>query len=389
MNMLQQSLIFTHKNMRAERLSPVIKWAGGKETELKYILPDLPASFERYFEPFVGGGAVFFSLTSDEMLINDKSSELMLLYKLIQGGNKRFFEKLKEINGNWRLLDHVVENKSSELLSIYLDTAPLEVPELRIKDLITEFVVQNAGEFNGILKTSFNLDLDNFLREIIRNMTNKIGRMRVIETRKGKLSEKDILDNIESSIKSAFYMHFRHLYNKSQSYKINASFATAIFYFVREFCYASMFRYNKHGEFNVPYGGIQYNRKDFIKNISAMQSPQYRQHFAKAKLFTLDFEEFLNMNRPTKNDFIFVDPPYDTDFSTYAKNEFGRNDQDRLAKSLLKSRAKFMVVIKNTKFISDLYANKGLRIKAFNKRYVVSFQDRNKREAEHLMIMNY
>ena len=120
-----------------------------------------------------------------------------------------------------------------------------------------------------------------------------------------------------------------------------------------------------------------------------MQSLQYRQQFAKAKLFTLDFEEFLKINRPTKNDFIFVDPPYDTDFSTYAKNEFGRNDQDRLAKSLLKSRAKFMVVIKNTKFISDLYANKGLRIKAFNKRYVVSFQDRNKREAEHLMIMNY
>lgn len=387
--MLQSPLISTHKNIRAERLSPVIKWAGGKESELKYILPDLPISFDRYFEPFVGGGAVYFSLDSDEMLINDKSVELMTLYELIKSGNKQFFEKLKGINGNWRLLDQVVENKSSELLSIYTKTAPLHVAELRIKDLVTEFVVQNASEFNGILKTSFNLDLDNFLHELIRNMSNKISRMRVIEAAKGKLSKKDVLDNVESSIKSAFYMHFRRLYNKSQSYKIGTPFASAIFYFVREFCYASMFRYNSHGEFNVPYGGIQYNRKDFLKKILAMQSGDYRQQFSKTQLFTLDFEEFLKSNRPTKNDFIFVDPPYDSDFSTYAKNEFGRSDQERLASCLLKSKAKFMIVIKNTEFINNLYANKGLRIKAFNKRYVVSFQDRNNHEAEHLMIMNY
>jgi len=387
--MLQSPLISTHKNIRTERLSPVIKWAGGKESELKYILPDVPISFDRYFEPFVGGGAVYFSLDSDEMLINDKSVELMTLYELIQSGDKQFFEKLKEINGNWRLLDQVVENKSSELLSIYTKTSPLNVPELRIKDLVTEFVVQNASEFNGILKTSFNLDLDNFLHELIRNMSNKISRMRVIEAAKAKLSKKDVLDNIESSIKSAFYMHFRRLYNKSQSYKISTPFASAIFYFVREFCYASMFRYNSHGEFNVPYGGIQYNRKDFLKKILAMQSGNYRQQFSKTQLFTLDFEEFLKSNRPTKNDFIFVDPPYDSDFSTYAKNEFGRSDQERLASCLLKSKAKFMIVIKNTEFINNLYANKGLRIKAFNKRYVVSFQDRNNHEAEHLMIMNY
>ena len=387
--MSQSFLISAHKNILPERLSPVIKWAGGKEAELKHILPNLPQSFDRYFEPFVGGGAVFFSIKSDEMLINDKSVELMTLYELIQGGDKNFFEKLKEINGNWRLLDHVVENKSSELLSIYIKTAPLKVTELRIKDLVTEFVVQNAGEFNGILKTSFNLDLDNFLHELIRNMSNKISRMRIIEAEKGKLSKKDVLDIIECSIKSAFYMHFRHLYNKSQSYKISEPFAAAIFYFVREFCYAAMFRYNKHGGFNVPYGGIQYNRKDFLKKILAMQSKDYRQQFSKAQLSTLDFEEFLKMNRPNKNDFIFVDPPYDSDFSTYAKNEFDRSDQERLAGCLLKSRAKFMIVIKNTEFINNLYANKGLRIKAFNKRYVVSFQDRNNHEAEHLMIMNY
>ena len=39
-------------------LSPIVKWAGGKEQELKYILPNVPDSFVRFIEPFVGGGAV-------------------------------------------------------------------------------------------------------------------------------------------------------------------------------------------------------------------------------------------------------------------------------------------------------------------------------------------
>ena len=213
--------------------------------------------------------------------------------------------------------------------------------------------------------------------------------MRKIEREKGKLSKPDVLDNIEGALKSAFYMHFRHLYNKSKAYGINKSFGTAIFYFVREFCYASMFRYNSHGEFNVPYGGIQYNRKDFHKKISAMRSKDYLEHLNKTQLYCLDFEEFLEAQRLTANDFIFVDPPYDSDFSTYTKNTFGRDDQIRLANYLLQSPAQFMVVIKNTEFINGLYANKGLHILAFDKRYVVSFQNRNDKNAEHLLIMNY
>ena len=45
----------------ANCLSPIVKWAGGKEQELKYILPNIPDGFARFIEPFVGGGAVYFS----------------------------------------------------------------------------------------------------------------------------------------------------------------------------------------------------------------------------------------------------------------------------------------------------------------------------------------
>lgn len=357
-------------NIRSNRLSPVIKWAGGKEAELKYILPNLPGNFNRYFEPFVGGGAVFFSLDNDEMLINDRSEELISLYNLIKCGDKEFISKLIEINHYWHLLEQIVENNSSEFLEIYRIYSIPNISILHIRDRITEFVLHHMDEFNGILSTSFHLDIDNFIYESIRNLSSKINRMRVIERKKNTLSETDILNNMESALKSAFYMHFRLLYNKFEKYNIGLSFRTAIFYFVREFCYAAMFRYNKQGEFNVPYGGIQYNRKDFYKKIQTMQSNAYKDHFNKTQIFNLDFEDFLSKTNPKTTDFIFVDPPYDSDFSTYAKNSFGRDDQIRLANCLVNTPAKFMVIIKNTKFINQLYSGKGLWKKVFDKRYM-------------------
>jgi len=387
--MSQEYLLPLHENIRAERIAPIIKWAGGKESELKYILPNLPERFERYFEPFVGGGAVYFSVNSNELLINDKSTELIILYKLVKNGDKEFFDKLTETNKYWKLLEKIVEDNSIEFARIYSRSSPESVKLLTIKDRVTEFVLEHHEEFSGILKTSFNLDIENFIDEVIRNVTNKIDRMRTIEKDKGDLSKKDVLSNIESALKSAFYMHFRNLYNKNHKYGINRSFFTAIFYFVREYCYASMFRYNSRGEFNVPYGGIQYNRKDFLKKIRAMQSTECPRHFQRTKLFNTDFEDFLKENKPTHKDFIFFDPPYDSDFSTYAKNEFDKNDQIRLAKYLYKTRAKFMLVIKRTDFILDLYSNRNLNVRSFDKKYVVSFQDRNDKNAEHLLITNY
>ncbi len=79
------------------------------------------------------------------------------------------------------------------------------------------------------------------------------------------MPDEDVVNNIETAFKSAYYMHFRHLYNNAEKFNINLPFHTAIFYFIREYCYASMFRYNKQGKFNVPYGGMSYNRKDFGK----------------------------------------------------------------------------------------------------------------------------
>jgi DNA adenine methylase len=158
----------------------------------------------------------------------------------------------------------------------------------------------------------------------------------------------------------------------------------------RNYAYSGMFRYNSGGGFNVPYGGIGYNRKNLAKKVDYLQSKELVEHLSKTTIDNLDFEEFFMKNKPKKDDFIFLDPPYDSEFSTYAQNEFTRDDQARLADYLINHcEANWMMVIKNTEFIYGLYNKPNINMSSFDKKYLVSFQNRNDKDAEHLIITNY
>lgn len=379
------------------KLFPILKYPGGKEKELKYILPNLPKKCKNYYEPFVGGGAVYFSLESDAYFINDKSPELINLYRMIKTQNREFFQKLKAIDHNWEVMGQIIQNHTEELVWIYLEYKNNRITQIQLKDAISEFVFRNAEEFNGLLKQSFNKAIENFVIELNKSFENKIVRMKKLEEQKGDLSAEDWILNLECAFKNAFYMHLRYLYNHIAELEIGVPFATAIYFFVREFCYASMFRYNKQGKFNVPYGGISYNNKSIMKKVQYFSDEQLIKQLQNTVIENMDFEEFFKIHKPRKDDFVFLDPPYDTEFSTYAQNEFAKKDQKRLADFLIKEcEANFMLIIKNTDFIRELYpaahktANgKQLYVGKFDKKYVVSFQDRNDKDAEHLLITNY
>ncbi len=66
------------------RVKPFLKWAGGKSQLLPEIQKRLPSKYERYFEPFVGGGAVFFSLQPQKAILVDINSELINTYRTIR-----------------------------------------------------------------------------------------------------------------------------------------------------------------------------------------------------------------------------------------------------------------------------------------------------------------
>lgn len=215
-------------------------------------------------------------------------------------------------------------------------------------------------------------------------------RMHELEMQKHELPLKDLNDNIETAIKSALYMNYRNLYNDKSSGTDNLPMHCALFFFMRNYAYSGMFRYSSKGEFNVPYGGIAYNSKLLKKKLDYYKSKDLLDHFNATRIFNLDFEEFLKTTLPTKDDFVFLDPPYDSEFCTYAQKDFTKEDQKRLANYMINEcPAKWMMIIKYTDFIYGLYNKEGINIRTFDKEYLVSFMNRNDKRVTHLLITNY
>ena len=189
--------------LRAERLPSLLKWAGGKEQELKHILPLLP-SFDAYYEPFVGGGAVFFSIQSQRKFINDKSPDLFNLYLMTAQQNVDFFRSLDTLLLGWQSVSNIVDRCATELLNTYtaysMDKSSLEEMQSRLY----EFVLQHSAEFNAMFEAFFAKDTGNFIREIQRNLLSKTRRMKELEHKKWKLPEQDIIANMECALKSAY-----------------------------------------------------------------------------------------------------------------------------------------------------------------------------------------
>ena len=360
-------------------LAPIIKWPGGKERELVHIFKNAPKDFNNFYDPFVGGGSVFMGIHANHYYINDLSSELISFYKCISTKDKLFFNKVNSISNEWKYVGDLNSKIGCELKKIYTQFKNRVI--LDIEQAVAQVIKSQTNLIKKLDK-----GWNNFLFDCVNSLSEKMRRMNLLEQKKGDLSEVDLEKNINTALHNAFYIHLRRQYNKPVSDN-----HSALFFFIRNLAYSGMFRYNSKGEFNVPYGGMGYNSKNFDKKIQYYQSENLVKHFSKTIICNDDFEKFLIENSPSTNDFVFLDPPYDSEFSTYAKNSFGQAEQIRLSNFLIKKcKAKWMLVIKYTDFIYNLYANKkGINIQSFDKRYAVSFMNRNNQNVTHLIVRNY
>lgn len=83
---------------------PIIKWAGGKRQLLERIIERLPKSFNSYYEPFIGGGAVLFGISDKlidkKVVINDVNEQLINLYSIIKNKPIEFMKTLSSYDNN-------------------------------------------------------------------------------------------------------------------------------------------------------------------------------------------------------------------------------------------------------------------------------------------------
>src|SRR5690349_16252385 len=63
---------------------PFLKWAGGKSQMISELLKFAPTEYNKYIEPFIGGGALYFSLNHSNCIISDLNEELVTTYKQVK-----------------------------------------------------------------------------------------------------------------------------------------------------------------------------------------------------------------------------------------------------------------------------------------------------------------
>lgn len=364
-------------------LTPIIKYPGGKTRELPVILANLPKKIKRYYEPFVGAGAVYFAICQkiSQKLINDKSSDLINLYLTIRKQDPDFYQLVNQIINNWQKAD-LVAHKAMPYLWQKLQTTDT----LQTVDAFNYPVVKgnladnftNSDKFNSFLLPCVKRKFNYFLKQKAR-----------------KFTQTDFTAIITTAYKSTVYMYYRDLYNCQQTTMQGQR--AALYLFLRQYAYNSMFRFSKAGNFNVPYGGQSYNNISLQTKLDYYQNAELIKALTETTITNLDFSDFLKKYTPEKDDFLFIDPPYDSAFSQYDQLPFDKIAQTKLATILIKEIvANWMVVISDTPFIRKLYpigmqtANGSkIKVQDFNKVYNTNFKNRNQRKTKLLLITNY
>lgn len=245
----------------SKELKPVTKWVGGKRQLLPELVKRIPQSYNRYFEPFVGGGALLFKLAPQNAIINDQNLELINIYQSIKNNPDELIELLKKHQ----------KNNSKEY---YLDVRSVD-RDGRL-DLMTD--VERAARILYMLRVDFN----------------------------------------------------------------------------------GLYRVNKKGQFNVPYGKYKNPKIVNKENIRAVS-----QYFNQTNVEILNEDFAFAVSKAKSDDFVYFDPPYiplstTSSFTSYTEDGFGEKDQIRLANKFFELASKGVKVMESnsdTETTRKLYKN--------------------------------
>lgn len=283
-------------------MKPMLKYRGGKSKELKYYLNHIEnENFNRFFEPFFGGGATYFALEPERAVINDINSKLVNFY-----------------------LD--VKNNFSQLKS--------ELYKLE------KIYIENQKRYEDLKKLTPN--------ERIHNENEDL------------------------------YYKIRNEFN----YPSGKILDSTAYFFINKTAYSGMIRYNKKGEYNVPFGRYKNLNTDLVNE-------SHHRLLQNTNIYNTDYSELFNMATP--EDIMFLDPPYDCIFNDYGNLEnedgFNENEQRRLAEDFINLNTRALMVIAKTPLTEELYRN--FIIDEYDKNYSVNIRNRFKSEAKHIIIKNY
>ena len=295
-----------------EPAHPFIKWAGGKSQLLNTLHNNLPDNIEskikKYAEPFVGGGALLFSLLNkykfDEIYISDNNKELINAYEII----KNHTEELIWILG--------------EMQDKYISFSTLEE-------------------------------------------------------------------------KQYYYYEQREKFNETEFTDKTSIEKAALFIFLNKTCFNGLYRVNKKGKFNVPFGKHEKPNICDTENILKLSDI-----LENVTVHCGDYQEVLNF--ADSKTFVYIDPPYrpintTSGFTSYTEEQFSDKNQEELAtvfKKLTENGAKVMLsnsdphnTNPDDNFFDDLYCD--FNITRVDAARMINSKGASRGKIKELLIKNY
>lgn len=187
---------------------------------------------------------------------------------------------------------------------------------------------------------------------------------------------KNLMSKFSNNAETYYYIRDKFIL----SCKVEKAF---VFYYLRKTCFRGMLRYNSDGKFNIPFGNYStYNYKE-------LSNDSYVNLLQRTTIYKKDFRWIFEKYND-KNNFMFLDPPYDYTFKDYGYGSFDKKDHEDLSELFKKTDNKCLLVVSKSKFLEKLYKDyikyeydKKYAFKLYNKRISNSIHKK------HLIITNY
>ena len=213
---------------------------------------------------------------------------------------------------------------------------------------------------------------------LMREQLDKLQSIYEANQKQFRALKNETVERVENKNEELYY-RIRDMYNG----KIPSQYLDGVlYYFINKTAYSGMIRYNQNGEYNVPFGHYP-NLNTHIITI------EHSQLLQSAQLFQEDYARIFSM--AGKNDFLFLDPPYDCIFNDYGNidmmNGFDEAEHRRLAADFRNLPCRALMVIGKTPLTEELY---GDLVKAeYAKDYTVNIRNRFHSQATHYVVTNY
>ncbi len=170
---------------------PIVKWVGGKRQLMFELLKNLPKSYNRYYEPFIGGGALFFELQPDNAYVSDMNEELINLYSVVRND---VYELIHDLSKHKNSKEYFLEIRNLDRTEQYAKLSNVE--------RASRFIYLNRTCFNGLYRVNtqgqFNVPFGNYKNPKIideNNLLNCSELLKKTEIRCADFSE--ILNKVQ------------------------------------------------------------------------------------------------------------------------------------------------------------------------------------------------